>query len=91
MAIATLRHNTTVSNHHPTTNSTTGHFSSRPGPGEMLHAQLQQGGHSMSAAAPSHHQTTGLWDLANQTDMSYELAAAGTGEYHPPVIPFHSI
>ena len=79
MAIATLRHNSTINNHHSSsTVSAAGHIASRSGSGEILHAQLQQGGHNI--AAPSHGQTTGLWDLANSADMSYELAAAGTGK-----------
>ena len=86
MSVATLRHNSTlITNHTSSSSSSSGQISSRSGSsGELLHTQLQQGGgggHSTTAIAPSTHgQATGIWDLANSTDMSYELAAAGTGK-----------
>ena len=55
-------------------------MNSRTGTGDILHTQIQQGGGGHGLATHNHAQTTsGIWDLANSTDMSYELAAAGTG------------
>ena len=49
--------------------------------GDILQSHAQQG-ENHGLAAHNHSQTTsGIWDLANSTDMSYELAAAGTGRY----------
>ena len=85
MSVATLRHNSTlITNHTSSSSSSAGQISSRSGSsGELLHTQLQQGGgggHSTAIAPSTHGQATGIWDLANSTDMSYELAAAGTGK-----------
>ena len=85
MAVATLRHHnsTFINNHSSSINSSSAsHIGSRSSSGEILHAQLQQGGHN-SLSTPSNAQAAAagnLWDLANSSDMSYELAAAGTGK-----------
>jgi hypothetical protein len=78
MTVATLRHNSTFLSNNTSSNAASGNTNSRSGAAEILHTQLQQGGHSI--AAPNHGQTSGIWDLANSADMSYELAAAGTGK-----------
>ena len=79
MAVATLRHNSTFLSSNTSSNAASGNTNSRSsGAAEILHTQLQQGGHNI--AAPNHSQTSGIWDLANSADMSYELAAAGTGK-----------
>ena len=85
MSVATLRHNSTlITNHTSSSSNSAGQISSRSGSsGELLHTQLQQGGgggHSTAIAASTHAQASGIWDLASSTDMSYELAAAGTGK-----------
>ena len=77
MAISTLRHNSAINAHHSPNSVSVGNIASRSSSGEILSAQLQQRGHAI--AGTSHEQTTGLWDLANSADMSYDLAAAGTG------------
>ena len=79
MAVATLRHSSTFMNNSASSNANATSIGSRSGAGEILHTQLQQGGHSI--ATPTHGQTSGIWELANSTDMSYELAAAGTGKF----------
>ena len=78
MAVATLRHSSTFMNNNASSSANSTNISSRSGAGDIIHTQLQQGGHSIST--PTHGQTSGIWELANSTDMSYELAAAGTGK-----------
>ena len=79
MAVATLRHHnsTFINNHSSSINpSSASHIGSRSS-GEILQAQLQQGSHNTHAQTAA---AGNLWDLANSSDMSYELAAAGTGK-----------
>ena len=78
MTVATIRHNSTFINNNSVVEAAGGNMNSRAG--DILHSQVQQGG-THGLAAHNHSQTTsGIWDLANSTDMSYELAAAGTGK-----------
>ena len=79
MTVATIRHNSTFINNNASGDGSGGNISSRTGTGDILQSQIQQGG-GHGLAAHNHAQTSsGIWDLANSTDMSYELAAAGTG------------
>ena len=80
MAVATLRHHnsTFINNHSSSINpNSASHIGSRSSSGEILQAQLQQGSHNTHAQTAA---AGNLWDLANSSDMSYELAAAGTGK-----------
>ena len=77
MTVATIRHNSTFINNNVSRDNPGGNLNSRAG--DILHSQIQQGGgHGL---AGHNHSQTGIWDLANSTDMSYELAAAGTGNF----------
>ena len=80
MTVATIRHNSTFINNNVSGDASGGNMNSRTGTGDILHTQIQQGGGGHGLTTHNHAQTTsGIWDLANSTDMSYELAAAGTG------------
>ena len=80
MTVATIRHNSTFINNNVSGDASGGNMNSRAATGDILHTQIQQGGGGHGLAPHNHAQTTsGIWDLANSTDMSYELAAAGTG------------
>ena len=79
MTVATIRHNSTFINNNSSVEVTGGNMNSRTG--DILQSHVQQG-ETHGLASHNHSQTTsGIWDLANSTDMSYELAAAGTGRY----------